>query len=440
LPATWDIVVIGGGAAGLSAAIAARRRGATVRLVESAPRPLRGGNARHARNFRAAHGAPTWYSPGVYTTDEFMSELLRVSGDGLDQELARSLIHDTTDIAAWLMDCGVRLQDPRVGTIPYSRRTAFLLGGGKAMVNALYEAAERIGVVVSYESEAVALVSEPGGAWSVEVVFGADRQRIPSRCVVVGAGGPGADPNWLRAHFGPAADGFDIRGGPYSDGRAMQMLLIDAGAQAVGDPATCHMVAVDARGPKFDGGIVTRITGIPYGLVVDRNAAPVHVAGHDAGRSHYARWGPRIARCPGGVAFLILDSDGLGRSVPTALPPIGAETIEALAGALELDGASLERAIEAFNAERPSRRPIATPPFFAIPLRPGLTFVHYGVAVDDRMRVSTADGRTVETLFAAGMIMAANVLRRGYLAGFGITLSAVSGRRAGEAAACHVLG
>jgi tricarballylate dehydrogenase len=382
---------------------------------------------------------PTWYSPGVYTADEFMSELLRVSGDELDRELARPLIRATTDVAAWLMECGVRLQDPRVGMVPYSRRTAFLLGGGKAMVNALYETAEKIGVVVAYGSEVVALVAGPADGWSVEAVCGAERQWIASRCVIVAAGGPGADPDWLRARFGLAADGYCIRGGAYSDGRAMQMLL-DAGARAVGDPTTCHMVAVDARGPKFDGGIATRITAIPYGLVVDRNAAPVTVASLDSGRSHYARWGPRIARCPGGVAFLILDADGLNRAQPTALRPVSAGTIAALAGALELDGAALGSTIDAFNAERPSRRPpVATAPFFAFPLQPGLTFVHYGLAVDDRMRVSMADGRGAETLFAAGMIMAANVLRRGYLAGFGITLSAVTGRRAGEAAACHVL-
>lgn len=438
MAATWDIVVIGGGIAGLSAAIAARRRGATVRVVESAPCALRGGNARHARNFRAAHAAPTRYSPGVYTADEFAEELIRVSGDGLDRELARSLVRDSSDIAAWLMDCGVRLQDPRVGTVPYSRRTAFLLGGGKAAMNALYQTAEAIGVVVSYDSEAVALAPEPDGAWSVETACGPDRQRLSSRCVVVGGGGPGADPDWLRARFGPAADSFSIRGGRYSDGRAMQMLL-DAGAMAIGDPVRCHMVAVDARGPKFDGGIVTRITAIPEGLVVDRNAAPVEVASRDAGRSHYARWGPRIARCPGGVAFLMLDADGLNRAGPTALPPVGAELIAALAGALGLDSAALARAIDALNAEGRGPR-VATPPFFAFPLRAGLTFVHYGVAVDDRMRVVMADGRSVETLFAAGMIMAANVLRRGYLAGFGLTLSAVSGRRAGEAAAAHVLG
>jgi tricarballylate dehydrogenase len=438
--ATWDILVIGGGVAGLSAAIAARRRGASVQLIESAPRALRGGNARHARNFRISHERSTWYAPDAYTADEFMSELLKVSGGELDREIAWSLIRDTADIAPWLMECGVRLQDPRVGTVPYSRRTAFLLGGGKAMMNALYDTAERIGVAVAYDCEGAALAPEPDGGWSVDMACGDERRLIASRCVIVAAGGPGGDPDWLRARLGPAADGYCIRGGSYSDGRAMQRLL-DAGARGIGDPTTCHVVAVDARGPKFDGGIVTRVTAIPYGLVVDQNADPVTVASRDTGRSRYARWGPRIAACPGGVAFLILDAVGLNRAAPTALPPVTADSIAALAEALALDGAALGGAVDAFNAERGSRRPsILTPPFFAFPLRPGLTFVHYGLAVDDRMRVTMADGRGAETLFAAGMIMAANVLRRGYLAGFGITLSAVTGRRAGEAAARHVLG
>lgn len=437
--ASCDILVIGGGIAGLSAAIAARRRGTSVELVDSAPRAFRGGNARHARNFRAVHDAPTRYSPGAYSAEEFLSELLRVSGNDLDLPLARLLIRNSAEVATWFVENGVRLQDPRVGMVPYSRRTAFLLGGGKAMVNALYETAEAIGVSVAYETEAVSMTCGPDGGWSVKVACGADRHRIAPSCVIVAPGGPGGDPDWLRRRFGPPADGIHVRGGRSSDGRVMQMLL-DAGAREVGDPTTCHMVAVDARGPRFDGGIVTRITAIPNGLVVDRNAAPVSTGSRDAGRTHYARWGPLIARCPGSVAFLILDAEGMNRSSPTAFPPVSAGTIDLLAGALGLDGVALARAVEAFNAEGPlGRPPVATPPFFALPLRPGLTFVHYGLAVDDRMRVTKADGQFVETLFAPGMIMAANVLRRGYLAGFGLTLSAVSGRRAGEAAASYVL-
>ncbi len=64
-----------------------------------------------------------------------------------------------------------------------------------------------------------------------------------------------------------------------------------------------------------------------------------------------------------------------------------------------------------------------------------MTFTHFGVAVDDRMRVGTNDDRPARHAFAAGMIMAANVLGDGYLAGLGVTLSCVFGRLAGEQAA-----
>ncbi len=288
--------MIGGGIAGLSAAIAARERGASVRLIESAPYGLRGGNARHARNFRVAHAEPAWHTPDDYSVDEFLSELIRITAGQVDADLARSLIADTTDVAPWLMASGVRMQDPATGAIPYSRRTAFLLGGGKAMINALYEAAGTNGVAISYESEASALRPTSDGTWEAEIRDGTATERLQAHTVIAASGGPGADPQWLRAHFGQKAEGFMIRGGSYSDGHLMQK-LIEAGAQTVGDPASGHMVAVNSRGPQFDGGIVTRITAIPNGLVVDRNAVAVELPGAGAGRTHYARWGVRIAQC-----------------------------------------------------------------------------------------------------------------------------------------------
>ena len=436
----WDVLVIGGGIAGLCAAIAARRRGVSVRLVESAPTALRGGNARHARNFRLAHDAPTRHSPGVYTSDEFLAELRKVSGEAGNGALARSLIGESVDIASWLMSCGVRLQDPAVGVIPYSRRTAFLLGGGKAMINALYQTAENIGVVISYDSEATTLCRADKCAWEATIGGAERRETLTARSLIAAAGGPGGDPDWLRAQFGPMADNFMIRGSSYSNGGLMQR-LVDLGAEAVGHPTTCHMVAVDARGPKFDGGIVTRITAIPLGLVVDRNGESLTLANDNAGPSHYAEWGPRIAGRPGGAAFLILESEQLRRAKPAALAPVQAESCASLARALGLDPVALAAAIEAFNSNlRPGARPIKTPPFAAFPMRPGITFLHFGLAVDGQMRVALSDGRVFDNLFAAGMIMAANILPHGYIAGFGITLSVLSGRRAGEAAARYVLG
>src|SRR6201996_8402226 len=152
-----DVLVVGGGCAALCAAIAARRAGATVRMVEHAPAALRGGNARHARNFRIMHDSPEWYVPDVYGEEAFFKDLVRVTGGATDERLARILILGSATIAPWLAENGVRLQDPSSGAMPYSKRTAFFLGGGKAMVNALCTTAQKLGVNIAYDSEVVAL-------------------------------------------------------------------------------------------------------------------------------------------------------------------------------------------------------------------------------------------------------------------------------------------
>jgi tricarballylate dehydrogenase len=455
LPTATDVLVIGGGSAALCAAIAARRCGASVCLIEKAPATLRGGNTRHARNFRLMHDQPAWYVPDIYQEKAFFQDLVRVTRGATNERLARLLIQSSATIAEWLMSNGVRLQDPASGPMPYSRRTAFVLGGGKAMINSLYATAAGLGVAIGYDREMVALDFANDDQCRVEISHGGRVEKISARTTIICSGGHQANLNWLRESFGAATDGFMIRGIPYVTGLPLRLLL-DSGAKSIGDPSRCHMVAVDARGPRFDGGIVTRITAIPHGIVVDRDCRRFHDEGEDARKTHFAQWGARLVDCPGQIAYLILDAKGLARALPTALAPIKADTIRALATELGLDPVALENTIRRFNAattsagdmspaecetarlDPPKSRgatPIAVAPFAAYPMRPGVTFTHFGVTVDDHMRVITNNGQSLSNVFAAGMIMAANVLGEGYLAGLGITLCAVFGRLAGEAAA-----
>lgn len=450
-----DVLVVGGGSAGLCAAIAARRGGASVRMVEHAPAHLRGGNTRHARNFRLMHDRAEWYVPDTYGEDAFFKDLVRVTHGATAEPLARVLIRGSASITEWLIENGVRLQDPSGGTMPYSRRTAFFLGGGKAMINALTATALKLGVTIGYDSEVVALAFGDNRNCEAEIVHGDRIERVAAKTMVACTGGHQANPDWLRENFGPAADNFMIRGTPYDTGTVLRLLL-DAGVKPAGDPARAHMVAVDARGPKFDGGIVTRITAIPHGIVVDRNGRRFHDEGEDARKTHFARWGARIADCPDQIAYLILDAAGLGRALPTALAPVRADSIAVLATRLGLDPVTLQTTVREFNAatdptgDRPlnerrttglappkTRAAVAltAPPFAAYPLRPGVTFTHFGVAVDDCLRIVKDDGTPARNVFAAGMIMAANVLGDGYLAGLGVALSTVFGRLAGEHAA-----
>jgi len=142
----YDVLVIGGGNAALCAAISAARDGASVLVLEGAPKFYRGGNSRHTRNMRCAHDAATDILTGPYPEAEFWDDLLRITGGQTDEELARHMIAESKDILNWIVEQGVRWQPSLGGTLSLGRTNSFFLGGGRAMLNALYLTAERLGV------------------------------------------------------------------------------------------------------------------------------------------------------------------------------------------------------------------------------------------------------------------------------------------------------
>ncbi|BAI74938.1 fumarate reductase flavoprotein subunit (plasmid) [Azospirillum sp. B510] len=452
-PYDCDVLVVGGGNAALCAAIAARRAGAAVLLLEAAPRTLRGGNARHSRNMRVMHDGPTPWVRDRYSAADYREELRRVAA-AADDVVTRRFIEDSAGIVAWLAGNGVRFHDGADELLPYSRKTAFFLGGGKALVNALYATADGLGVGIRYDSAVGAL--HPGdGAPAVTVAGeGGGARTIRGRALVVASGGFQGDPGWLRRQWGEVADQFMIRGTPHATGVPLKALL-DEGAAPAGRADRCHMVAVDGRAPRFDGGIVTRLDGIAHGIVVDRDGRRFADEGASVGSGRYSAWGERVARCPGGVAFSVFDAVIERRFRPSIFPAIRAESIGGLARALGIDPAALEATVAAFNAaigggggggeataglDPPKTRlasPLTVPPFGAYPLRAGVTATCLGLRVDDRARVLRRDGTAFPGIYAAGVVMAPTILGHGYLAGSAMAVGAVFGRIAGREAAAH---
>ena len=145
---TYDVAVLGGGNAGLCAALTAREAGARVIVVESAPRHFRGGNSRHTRNLRCMHAGPSQLLTDSYSEDEFLSDLIRVSGHETDEAQARLVVRASAGCPEWMRRFGVRFQSPLRGTLHLGRTNAFFLGGGKALMNSYYAAAERLGIRV----------------------------------------------------------------------------------------------------------------------------------------------------------------------------------------------------------------------------------------------------------------------------------------------------
>jgi tricarballylate dehydrogenase len=458
--ARYDVVVIGGGNAGLAAALTARREGARVLVLEYAPRALRGGNSRHTRNLRCAHAAPTEVLTGAYLEQELLDDLLRVNDGETDAALASLVAARSAECVAWMTSTfGARFQAALRGTLQLSRTNAFFLGGGTALMNSYYAAAQKLGVDVRYGTEAARLALRSGAFESVTVRAAGVEQEVRANAVVVASGGFEANLDWLREAWGDAARNFLIRGTPYNTGTMLRALL-EAGAAPVGDPRECHAVAIDGRAPKFDGGIVTRLDCVPLGIVVDCNGERFYDEGEDFWPKRYAVWGKLVARRPGQIAYSIIDAKVRGLFMPSVYPAIEAASVAELAARLELRAERLEATVAAFNlAVQPGSfdhttlddcrtaglapakthwaQRLDTPPFAAYPLRPGITFTYLGVRVDADARVLATDGAPFENVYAAGEIMAGNVLRNGYIAGIGMTIGTVFGRIAGESAARH---
>jgi tricarballylate dehydrogenase len=239
--------------------------------------------------------------------------------------------------------------------------------------------------------------------------------------------------------------------------------LMNQGADTVGEPDQCHAVAIDARAPKYDGGIVSRLDCVCFSVVVNKEGQRFYDEGEDFWPKRYAIWGRLVAQQPGQIAYALFDDKVVNNFMPSAFPVIQSETLAGLAAQLvDVDSQQLLATVDAFNAAlsgesennndpgsldgcatvglTPAKtnwaRPIDTGPFYAYPLRPGITFTYMGLKVDRQARVHL-QGKPVDNMFAAGEVMAGNILGRGYCAGTGMTIGGVFGRIAGKEAACQ---
>ncbi len=455
-PIICDVLVIGGGNAALCAAISAHENGAKdVLVLEKADHEWRGGNSKYTRNLRCA--ASNGIRAQSYPEDEFLADLEAATGKAPNQDLASLLIELSVTTPEWMEAHGIRWQPALNGTLSLSRTNHFFLGGGKALINAYYARAESLGVRTLYGASAQELHFSNGDCTEVEVESGGERFSVFPQAVVVASGGFEANREWLRECWGGAADNFMIRGARQNDGLMLKRLL-DAGAKPCSSAEGLHAIAVDARGPAYEGGIVTRIDSIPLGIVVNREAERFYDEGEELWPKRYATWGRRIVDQPDQLAFSIFDTQVLGKFMSTVYPPYKADSIEDLAQQCHLDPRSLRDTVERFNAsvvrgtfdpqvlddchtqglalaKSHWALPINRSPYYAYPLRPGITFTYLGVSVDQTARVLRKTGDGYGNLFAAGEIMAGNILLRGYLAGLGMTIGTVFGRIAGREAA-----
>jgi tricarballylate dehydrogenase len=317
---------------------------------------------------------------------------VRVTGGRTDEALARLVVRGSAECPAWMQRRHQAAARPAARFTLGDQRP--LLGGDGAHER-YYAAAERLGIRILYDAQVVGLDLVDGRFRSASVTANGSVATIAAKSVVLAAGGFESNLDWLREIWGEAADNFIIRGTPYNTGAVLRLML-DAGAQPVADPTQFHCVAVDARAPKFDGGIVTRLDSVSLGIVVNARGDRFHDEGEDFWPKRYAIWGRLVAQQPGQIAYSIVDAKAIGHFMPSMFPPKAAQSIPGLAGMLDLAPDALARTVDQFNRAvvpgsfdhsslddcrteglTPNKthwaRPLDTPPFWGYPLRPGIT-------------------------------------------------------------------
>ncbi|MEK9850324.1 MAG: FAD-dependent oxidoreductase, partial [Candidatus Puniceispirillum sp.] len=212
----WDIIVIGGGNAGVCAAITATERSCKVLVIDTAPRDMRGGNTRHTRNLRAVHDAPTDVMTDRYSFEEYWDDLMRVTKGVTNEHLAEVALRGSEMLPAWLRERGVRFQPALTGTLNLGRTNAFFLGGGRAMLNSLCRHAESIGVTFIYDADVTDINLVDGFCDHIDVTWQGAAAQLRCKQLITAAGGFEADLDWLAEGWGDAAKNFLVRGTPYN--------------------------------------------------------------------------------------------------------------------------------------------------------------------------------------------------------------------------------
>ena len=484
-----DVVVVGTGNAGLSAAHAARERGARVLVLEKAAPEWSGGNSAFtAGAIRLAHGglddlrevveldeelaAATRLDP--YTEEQFRADMRRMTLGRGDEAMARILVEDSRGVVRWLRDRGLRFRllherQAHEADGVHTFWGGLALGsvdGGEGLMADHRAAAERSGIELRHQAAVEDLVRAESGAISGVVVRSPDgsRRALRAGAVVLAAGGFESNPQLRAAYLGPSWDVAKVRGTPYNTGEVLRAAIAHGG-QPYGHWSGCHAIQWDAQAPATgDRELTNRYSrqSYPHGIVVNVHGERFLDEGADFRNYTYARYGAEVLRQPEGIAAQVFDSTGAGmlRTIDYEAPGatrVDAGTLHELGEGLGIDAERFERTVSEYNAAvepgefnpaikdgkgtrgiAPSKSnwalPIETPPFTAFPVTCGITFTFGGLRVDGDARVLDLAGEPLRGLCAAGELVG-GLFFHNYPGGTGLTAGAVFGRRAGRSAA-----
>lgn len=478
----WDVLVVGGGNAGLCAAIAARQHGATVLVIEKAEARFRGGNSSLTMNLRFPHRTvdqllqlvdlqdqteeateALYASYEPYTEADLLTDLVQTSNGRADRQLAHGLADGAWETVRWLRSLGHSWEcKPTIlpGAVPVR-----LKSGGYRLQQHNFAVAERLGIRLQFACSLRELVSRQGRVVGAHVDASGSPRTIIAHSTVLACGGYQANPSMRKRHLGAAWENVALRGVPYNTGdghRAAEQV----GAVPHGDYAGCHATPQNFRlapymlpGQSEESQDNSRYC-FNYGVSVNRDGKRFFDEGEALPNFVYAKLGAAIVRQPGQLAFQVFDSATVGL-LPApyfqSRTMVRSSSLGGLARGLSIDMERFVATVEAFNAGAPggaidlmrldSRRTIgvdppksnwaariARAPFYGCPVRAGVTFTFGGIRIDPQARVLARDGVPIPGLYAAGEIVG-GLFYGNYAGGSGLLAGAYFGRTAGVGAA-----
>ena len=488
LPASADVVIVGGGNAALCAALAAREHGVSVLVLERAPEEEAGGNSRFtAGAMRCVYDgvedlmalmpdlteqeiAQTDF--GTYTEDQFFDDMYRVTEYRTDPELTEVLVRKSRETLRWMRAKGVRFA-------PIWGRQAFKVdgkfkfwggltieshGGGPGLVTALATAAQKNGITLHYDARAIALITDDDGVQGIRVRHGGRTGTVTTKNVVLAAGGFQANAEWRTRYMGPGWELAKVRGTRFNTGDGIRMAL-EANAMPTGNWSGGHAVAWDRNAPEFGDlsvGDNFQKHNYPFSIMINANGERFVDEGADFRNYTYAKYGRVILMQPGQFCWQIFDKKVLhllrDEYRIKRITKASANTLEELVEKLEgVNAGKALQTIKEFNAAVKRDVPfnpnikdgrcteglaigksnwavtIEEPPFEAYAVTCGLTFTFGGVKIDTAARVIDTDGHPIPGLYAAGE-MVGGIFYFNYPGGTGLTNGAVFGRIAGSTA------